>query len=249
MKTLFVVLSLITIQGLAFAQSNSSGPNSPIVVGKIIAVGDDEESVTILQSGSYERVIPISEKTQVAFVGMPKKAREFTIGYGAKASLKGGKTKYLMMTLPLEEVESLGTDRTAMTEESIFAASDANNDKGVDYVEMSKYVYHSPKHGPDKFQNLDADGDGVLDDEEFPKLLAGVGWWKFSRKTAAEWFAEGDANKDGGIDVGEFGPTFDGGSHTATRFKRADKNKDGMLDEAETAAYVATLISEKAGSE
>ncbi|MEM1293870.1 MAG: EF-hand domain-containing protein [Verrucomicrobiota bacterium] len=249
MKSLLVFLSLVAMQGLACAQSNSSGPSSPIVVGKIIAVGDDEESVTILQAGTYERVIPISEKTNVAFVGMPKRAREFTIGYGAKASLKGGKAKYLKMTLPLEEVASLGADRTAMTEESIFASSDANNDKGIDYVEMSKFIYHSPKHGPDKFQNLDADGDGLLDDEEFPKLLAGVGWWKFSRKTAAEWFAEGDANKDGGIDVDEFGPTFDGGSHTATRFKRADKNKDGMLDQAETTAYVATLIHEKAGDE
>ncbi|MEM1442840.1 MAG: EF-hand domain-containing protein [Verrucomicrobiota bacterium] len=242
MNPLFISLSLLVLSGLASAQSNSSGPNSPIVVGSIVAIGEDEETVTILQEGVHERVISISEGTNVAFIGMPKKNREFTIGYGAKANLKGGQTKYLKVTLPLEEPSSLGPDRTAMDEESVFAASDENDDDGIDYVEMSRFVYHSPKHGPDKFQNLDRDGDGLLDREEFPELLEGVAWWKFSRKSAAEWFLEGDANQDGGIDEEEFGPTFDGGSHTASRFKRADRNKDGKLDEEETALYVDSLM-------
>ncbi|MEM7602779.1 MAG: EF-hand domain-containing protein [Verrucomicrobiota bacterium] len=242
MKPLLTSVMLLTLPGLTLAQSNSSGPNSPIVVGTIIAIGEDDESVTILQGGEFERVISISEGTNVSFIGMPKKDREFTLGYGAKASLKGGKTKYLKVTLPLEETTSLGPDRTSMSEESVFAASDANRDDGIDYVEMSRFIYHSPKHGADKFQNLDADADGLLDEDEFSRLLEGVAWWKFSRKNATEWFSEGDANQDGGIDMEEFGPTFDGGSHTASRFKRADRNKDGKLDEAETALYVRSLV-------
>ncbi|MEM9282400.1 MAG: EF-hand domain-containing protein [Verrucomicrobiota bacterium] len=244
MKPLLTSLLLLALPGLTLAQSNSSGPNSPIVVGTIIAIGEDDESVTILQGGEHERVISISEGTQVAFVGMPKKDREFTVGFGAKASLKGGKTKYLKVTLPLEKVSPLGPERVTMDEASIFDASDANEDDGVDYVEMSRFIYHSPKHGPDKFQNLDLDEDGLLDRDEFPKLLAGVGWWKFSRKSAAEWFAVGDSNQDGSIDMEEFGPTFDGGSHTASRFKRADRNKDGKLDENETATYVKSLLED-----
>ena len=83
----------------------------------------------------------------------------------------------------------------------------------------------------------------MLDAEEFPRLLAELAWWKFSRKSAADWFEQGDANGDGKIDVKEFGPTFDAGNHTKNRFKRADGDKSGLLDKAEVADYVQSLIS------
>ncbi|MEM8955851.1 MAG: hypothetical protein AAGD22_16975 [Verrucomicrobiota bacterium] len=243
------LLFLLACLSAANAESNSKGPNSPIVVGKVIAVGDDEESVTILQEGGYQRVIPIPEGTKVAFVGMPKKARELTVGYGAKASLKGNNTKYLKLTLPLEESAPLGPERTSMDEETIFSAADANGDRGIDYVEMSRSIYHSPKHGPDRFQGHDEDADGLLDENEFSNLLANVTWWKFSRQSPAEWFAQGDADGNGSLNQDEFGKTFDGGSHTATRFKRADSDKNGSLNETETAAYVARLINAEGDEE
>ena len=44
-----------------------------------------------------------------------------------------------------------------MDEKSIFTTVDENRDSGVDYVEMSRTIYHSPKHGPDKFEKFDVD--------------------------------------------------------------------------------------------
>ena len=51
-----------------------------------------------------------------------------------------------------------------MDENAIFAAVDQNRDSGIDYVEMSRAIYHSQKHGPDKFEKCDVDANGLLDE-------------------------------------------------------------------------------------
>ena len=74
---LFLAISL----GLAHGKSNSSGPDSPVLYGEIIAVSDDRKTVTILQAGSDERDITITKKTKISFVGMGKKSQELKVGY------------------------------------------------------------------------------------------------------------------------------------------------------------------------
>ena len=81
---LFLAISL----GIAHGKSNSSGPDSPVLYGEIIAVSDDRKTVTILQSGSDKREITINKKTKLSFVGMGKKSQELTVGYWGKRKLK-----------------------------------------------------------------------------------------------------------------------------------------------------------------
>ena len=236
---LFLTISL----GIAHGKSNSSGPDSPVLYGEIIAISDDQKTVTILQSGSDKREITITKKTKLSFVGMGKKSQELKVGYWGKAKVKNGEAGSLKLTQPVGQLNPLGPERISMDEKSIFTAVDVNRDSGIDYVEMSRSIYHSPKHGPDKFEKFDVDANGLLDEEEFPVLLDQLTWWKFSRKSADNWFAQADTNGDGKLDQNEFGQTFDTGNHTENRFKRADGDKSGLLDKSEVSEFHQSLIS------
>ena len=236
---LFLAISL----GIAHGKSNSSGPDSPVLYGEIIAVSDDRKTVTILQSGSDKREITITKKTKLSFVGMGKKSQELKVGYWGKAKVKNGEAGSLKLTQPVGQLKPLGPERISMDEKSIFTAVDVNRDSGIDYVEMSRSIYHSPKHGPDKFEKYDMDANGLLDDEEFPVLLDQLTWWKFSRKSGNDWFMQADTNGDGKLNENEFGQTFDTGNHTENRFKRADGDKSGLLDKSEVSGFYQSLIS------
>jgi Ca2+-binding EF-hand superfamily protein len=236
---LFLAISL----GTAHGKSNSSGHDSPVLYGEIIAVSDDRKTVTILQSGTDKREIMITKKTKLSFVGMGKKSQELTVGYWGKAKVKNGEAGSLKLTQPVGKLKLLGPERISMDEKSIFTAVDVNRDSGIDFVEMSRMIYHSPKHGPDKFEKFDVDANGLLDEEEFPVLLDQLAWWRFSRKSADNWFMQADANADGKLDEKEFGQTFDTGNHTENRFKRADGDKSGFLDKPEVSEFYQSLIS------
>jgi Ca2+-binding EF-hand superfamily protein len=165
------------------------------------------------------------------------------VGYWGKAKVKKGEAGSLKLTQPVGKLNPLGPERISMDEKSIFTAVDENRDSGIDYVEMSRSIYHSPKHGPDKFEKFDVDANGLLDQKEFPVLLDQLTWWKFSRKSADDWFAQADTNGDGKLDQKEFGQTFDTGNHTENRFKRADGDKSGSLDKSEVSEFYQSLIS------
>jgi len=238
----YLLILFITATGAAHGKSNSRGPDSPVLFGEITAVGDGGKTVTILQAGSQARKISITNKTTLSFVGMAKENQELKVGYWGKAKVKNGEAGSLKLTLPVGALKPLSKERTSMDENAIFAAVDQNRDSGIDYVEMSRAIYHSPKHGPDKFEKCDVDANGLLDQKEFPVLLDQLTWWKFSRKSVDDWFTQADSNGDGKLDENEFGQTFDGGNHTQNRFKRADSDKSGFLDKVEVADYYKGLI-------
>jgi Ca2+-binding EF-hand superfamily protein len=222
------------------AQSNNKGANSPIALGPITEIGPENAYVVITHDGASRKLV-IGKSTKVAFVGMPEAARKLTVGYGVKGRVKKGKTGELKVTLPIGEPKSLGTDRHSLTEASILAKADNNQDGGIDYVEMSEWIYHSPKHGPDSFSKCDKNQDGLLSLTELPKLLEKVTWWKFSRKTAEEWFKLTDKDQNGSVSVKEF-EFLAGKGHAEARFKRADADKNKSLSPTEIAKYVGDQI-------
>ena len=225
----------------AKSKSNSKGSDSPLVIGPIISVSGTD-TVTILHGGEFERKLNLSKDTEIVFVGMPAVSRSLEVGYGAKASIKNGSVRSLKLTLPVKEPASLGPDRTKLSLAQVLAKADGNGDGGLDYVEMSRWIYHSPKHGPDTFLKTDKNKDGLVGPKELPKLLAGVSWWKYSRKSSGEWFREADANGNGVLDLKEFTTIAAGKNHAENVFKRTDKNKDKALDPKEVAKYVDQLI-------
>ena len=244
MKTT-LLLFLISF-GIANAASNSKGPDSAIAVGKITAIAPGGKSITILQGGELKREIAISESTKITYVGMVKSARKLNIGYGVKAKVTDGTAKSINLTQPTKSSESLGDKRHEMTVREILTKSDDNKDGSLDYVESSRWIYHSDKHGADKFAKMDKNNSGGLDEKELGKLLAEVSWWKYSRKPAAAWFKAADKNNDNSLDLKEFTTIASGKNHAENGFKKVDKNKNKKISEKEATTYIAGILSSRA---
>ena len=106
MKYLYLLIFFIAASGASHCKSNSSGPDSPVLYGEIIAVSDDRKTVTILQSGSDNREITITKKTKLSFVGMGKKSKDLKVGYWGKAKVKKWRGGFSQTHSTGREVES-----------------------------------------------------------------------------------------------------------------------------------------------
>ena len=149
----------------------------------------------------------MNSESKVYFVGLPAKGGpKPRVGLGVKATCEkdGRMSRSISFTPPVGEPSMLGEKRLTMTESELLKEVDKDASNTISYVEFSKYIYHSPKHGPDSFRKADKDSDGVLDTAEFVEALSKVSWWKLSRKTPDEWFTQADKSKNGMLDIKEF---------------------------------------------
>jgi Ca2+-binding EF-hand superfamily protein len=224
-------------------ESNSKGPNSSVVVGTLKSVDPSGTKLKVLQEGDLLRKLHSDSSTRVYFVGISTMAeRKATVGYGVKASCeKDGRIKTISFTLPVGEPKPLGEKRLSMTVAELFKRIDGDESSTVSYIEFSKYIYHSPKHGPDSFRKADGDSDGVLSPDEFRKALVKVSWWKLSRRTPDEWFIQADSNRDRKLDVKEFSQICTSGNHIENIFKRTDRDTSGQLSLRETVVYIRSV--------
>ena len=238
----FLVMSL-NVQ----AKSNSEGTDRSVVVGTLASVDSSGKKFSVQQSGEHLHKLYMNAKSTVYYVGLRTQSEQKPrVGLGVKASCgKGGIIKTITFTPPLGEPAMVGEKRLTMTERELFNEVDKDASKSVSYVEFSKHIYYSPKHGPDSFRKADRDRDGVLGTAEFMNALSGVSWWKLSRQTADEWFLQADKNRDEMLDVEEFAIICTSGNHIENVFKRADEDKSGSLTQHETAAYIRSVTHGK----
>ena len=231
-----VVLSACCFVPPAYAQSNSKGKNSSVVVGILKEVDAAGKEFKVLQAGEQLRVLHADTKSRVYFVGIADMdERRATIGYGVKASCdKAGRIKTISFTPPIPGPKPLGEKRLSMTAAELFKQVDADKDGRVGYGEFGRSVYHSPKHGPDHFRKADRNSDGSLNSDEFRKALEKVSWWTLSRKTPEAWFQETDTDSNQKLSIKEFALICTSGNHIDKIFKRADRDDSGNLSSHET---------------
>jgi len=141
----------------AQAQSNSKRPDSPVVVGTLRSVDSSGSKFDVQQSGEYLRKLYVNFESKVYFVGLPAKGEQKPrAGLGVKATCeKDGRVKTISFTPPVGEPSMLGEKRLTMTESELLKDVDKDASNIISYVEFSKYIYHSPKHGPDLFRKAD----------------------------------------------------------------------------------------------
>ena len=242
-----LVSALSVLASNAQAQSNSKGPGSSVVVGTLKSVDSSGTKFDVLQSGESLRKLYVNAESKVYFVGLPAEGEQKPkAGMGVKATCeKDGRIKSISFTPPVGEPSMLGEKRLTMTEAELLKEVDKDASNSISYVEFSKYIYHSPKHGPDSFRKADKDSDGVLDTAEFVEALSKVSWWKISRKTPDEWFIQADKNRDGMLDIKEFAWISTSGNHIENIFKRIDRDESGSLTQRETAAYIRSVTHGK----
>lgn len=250
-QTVYAVLILISaFSGLATnaqAQSNSKKSDSPVVVGTLKSVDSSGNKFEIQQDSGYLRKLYLDSKSKIYFVGLPAKVdHQPKPGQGVKAtSDKDGRVKTISFTPSVGNTTMLGENRLKMTELELLIEIDKDGSNTISYVEFSKYIYHSPKHGPDSFRKADKDSDGSLNTPEFGDALSKVSWWRISRKTPKEWFMQADKDKDGILGVDEFAVISTSGNHIENIFKRTDSDKSGNLSEQETEAYIRSVTHGK----
>ena len=250
-QSVFLVASLIlTFSGFtpnSHAQSNSKKPNSPVVVGTLTNVASSGNEFDVQQNGEHLRKLSLNSKSKIYFVGIPTTGKpKPRPGMGVKATCdKEGRIKTISFTHPVDNVSLLGEKRLKMTESELLKEIDKDTNHSISYVEFSKYIYYSPKHGPDSFRKADKDGDGALDSAEFVEALNKVSWWTLSRKTPDQWFSQADKDNDGMLDIKEFALTCTSGNHLENIFKRSDRDNSGSLSRGETEAYLRSVTHGK----
>ena len=250
-QSIFLFASLIlTFTGLTpntEAQSNSKKPDSPVVVGTLTNVDSSGNELDVQQNGENLRKLSLNSQSKIYFVGIPTTGKpKPRPGMGVKAIAdKDGCVKTISFTPPVGKVAMLGEKRLNMTASELLKEIDKDTSHLISYIEFSKYIYHSPKHGPDSFRKADKDGDGALDSAEFVEALNKVSWWTLSRKTPDQWFIQADRDKDSMLNIKEFGLICTSGNHVENIFKRSDRDKSGSLSQGETEAYIRSVTHGK----
>ena len=129
-----------------------------------------------------------------------------------------------------------------MTPAELFKYTDTDENGKVSYVEYSKTIHYSLKHGPVGFSKSDRDKSGSLNEKEFTVFLTKTKWWNLSRKTPDEWFKSSDKDKNDVLSKKELAVLLGSEAHLDVFFKRADRNSSGDLDLKEVASLLDGFI-------
>ena len=92
------------LASVAQAQSNSKGPNRPVVVGTLKSVDSSGTRFDVQQSDEYLRKLYVNSESKVYFVGLPAKGEQKPrAGLGVKATCeKDGRVKTISFTPPVK---------------------------------------------------------------------------------------------------------------------------------------------------
>ena len=235
MRFYSVLLIFILSSFYTLAESNTAGPDSPVVVGVLKSANAKGVEV---QTKDFLRKLQITEKTKIYYVSFLTEKKVMKAGYGVKAKQANGKLKSIHITLPVKNQKKANPDMFAMTTKELFKKADLDKSKEVSYVEFSSVIFRSDKHGPDNFVKVDKDKSGAFNLKEFEAKMAGVNWWRLSRKSASQWFKEADKNFDGKVAINEFNYIAQSAAHYKQQFAKADKDKSKNLNAEEVALYV-----------
>ncbi|MEM9026312.1 MAG: hypothetical protein AAGB06_05200 [Verrucomicrobiota bacterium] len=242
--TLYILILASLTQSL-LGQGNSGGPTSPVIPGSVYEVISENE-IIVLHESNHRRV-KISDKTRVSYnffqgLGMGRVTKPQP-GFAVKVKGKHidgidhARSVQYFPALPseMEEIKN----KTQLSESALFAAADLDSNGSVDFLEYSKTILHSLKHGVDYFGGVDEDQSGTLELSEFHKILERTTWWTLSRKTPEVWLGEADKNGDSVIDAKEF-KFF---SKKDAQFKRTDSDTSGDVNLQELKKYLTRMTS------
>ena len=223
------------------AENKSKGAKSPLVIGIIEEAHDDH--IVVITRDKYKRTLTFEEKSAVTYVGFDKQKKEINARFAVRAEVNEEIIQSILVTPPVTEDKVEPTpEMVKMTPAELLKTADLDRSGEVSYVEMSKTLFSSLKHGPVAFHKSDQDHSGSISLKELPSLLAKVKWWKMSRKTPEEWFESSDQDKNGVLSQEELVILLGSEAHIEVFFKRADKNTSGDLDPAEVSHFINELI-------
>jgi len=238
---LFLSLSISLTTLSVFAENKSKGAKSPMVIAIIEEVHEDH--IVVNTRDQFKRKLTLNEKSNVVYVGFDEEKKEIKAKCGIRAQVKGEVISTLYITPDIGETQPEPTpEMVKMTPAELFAVADQDQNGKVSYVEVSKTIKYSLKHGPISFLKTDKDKSGSLSQNEFSAFLGKTKWWNMSRKTPKEWLTGSDKDKNGLLSKKELANLLGSEAHIEIFFKRADKNSSGDIDLEEISAFINELI-------
>ena len=241
MKT-HLTLSLVALS-LTAASVNAADQEekSEILHGFVEAVDGNKITVNYRRKS---RLFTKTEQTKIHYVGFLDAAKEIKPGFVVRAGVdaKGiGHSLWVTPPIPKETLKP-SPEMLTMTPAELHKMADSNGDGELSYMEYATSIYRSPKHGAVGFSKSDRDNSGTLNLAEFEPKLAGMKWYRISRKSPAEWHAEVDANSDGVLSKKEFVTFLGSTAHLDTFFKRADQDRSGDLSVADLSGFIDSIL-------
>jgi len=219
----------------------SKGANSPMVIGIIKEVHSD--NIVVVTRDKFTRKLLLNDKSKIIYVGFDGAKKEIKKSFCIRASVKNEVIGSIYVTPGIGEDPVYPTpEMVKMTPKELFQVADLNQNGNVCYVEASKTIKHSLKHGPVSFSKTDRDRSGGLNLKEFSAFLGKVKWWNMSRKTPEQWFKGSDKDSNEVLSKEELADLLGSNAHIDVFFKRADKNSSGDLDQKEVSAFINELI-------
>jgi len=238
MKILITFLLLTTSLSVFAA---SKGARSPMVIGIIKEVHSDY--IVVVTRDKFTRKLLLNDQSKISYIGFDGAKKEIKTSFCIRASVKNEVIGSIYVTPAIGEDPVYPTaEMVKMTPKELFQVADLNQNGHVCYVEASKTIKHSLKHGPVSFSKTDRDRSGALNLKEFSAFLGKVKWWNMSRKTPEQWFQESDQDNNGGLSKKELAHLLGSEAHIDTFFNRADKNSSEDLDQKEVSAFINELI-------
>jgi len=224
-----------------FAANGSKGAKSPMVIAIIEEAHSDH--IVVMTRDKFKRKLMLTEKSKINYVGFDDTKKEIKAQNCIRAQVKDEVILSVYVTPAIgKELVYPTPEMVKMTTEELFKLSDLNQNGRVCYVEISKKIKHSLKHGPVSFSKTDVDKSGALNPKEFAAFLTKVKWWNMSRKTAEEWFNASDKDQNKVLSKEELAGLLGSEAHIDIFFKRADHNKSTDLDLAEVSKFIDSLI-------
>jgi Ca2+-binding EF-hand superfamily protein len=224
------------------AANGSKGAKSPMVIGIIEEAHDDH--ILVVTRDKFERKLTFKDDSKIVYVGYDDAEKKIQAKCAFRAQVKDEVigTIYVTPDIGTDDTTEPTPEMLKMTPAEIFEVADRNKNGRVCYVEVSKTIKYSLKHGPISFGKCDKDKSGALSPSEFSSLLEKTEWWRMSRKTDEEWFKGSDLDKNGVLSKKELAHLLGKEAHLDTFFKQADKNASGDLDLPETSAFIQSKI-------
>jgi Ca2+-binding EF-hand superfamily protein len=224
-----------------FAENGSKGANSPMVVGVIESVSEGQ--VVVATRDKFKRELTLNPKSKIIYVGFDEEEKEMKAKQGVRAQVKNEVISSIYVAPDIGVDEPVPTaEMVKMNPSELFKYTDKDENGKVSYVEYSKTVHYSLKHGPVGFSKSDRDKSGSLNEKEFSAFLTKTKWWNLSRKTPEEWLKSSDKDKNGVLSDKELAILLGSEAHLDVFFKRADSNSSGDLDQKEVASLLHGFI-------
>ena len=174
MKTLITFLFLMGSLSV-LAANPSRGAKSPMVIGIIEEAHDSH--VFVVTRDKFKRKLNFDENSTIIYVGFDDAKKEIRSKCAFRASVKDEVIGSIYVTPDIgEETTEPTPEMVKMTPAELFKVADQNKNDRLSYVEVSKTIKYSLKHGPILFQKCDQDKSSALSPEEVAGFLKKTKW-------------------------------------------------------------------------